>query len=161
MAAAQSRLAALPRFDAAPRVALYRAFDGEVSTDQLEVVARAAGRQVVFARHIAEQPLEFVDATSWRIGEWGLPIPEGPTVDLGPDDLIVVPGVGFDADGFRLGMGGGYYDRTLAANDAFPVGLAFECQRVERLPRASWDRPVAALVTETTTYDFEHLESDN
>lgn len=158
---AQSRLAALPCFGAAARVALYRAFDGEIPTDRLEAAARAAGQQVVFARHTPDQPLEWVDPTCWRVGGWGLPIPDGPTVALGPDDLIVVPGVGFDDDGYRLGMGGGYYDRTIARTDALPVGLAFECQRVPRVPRARWDRRVTTLVTEITIYDFEHLESDN
>lgn len=63
-------------------------------------------------------------------------------------DLAVVPGVAFDAHGYRLGRGGGYYDRFLAAlPPTVPrIGLAFRCQRVPRLPRASHDQPVIAVL---------------
>ncbi len=66
-----------------------------------------------------------------------------------PPDVIVLPGVGFDRQGFRLGYGSGYYDRFLVGvPDAFCIGAAFSCQVVARLPRDRWDRRVHCLVTE-------------
>jgi 5-formyltetrahydrofolate cyclo-ligase len=74
-------------------------------------------------------------------------------------DLILLPLVGFDRHGGRLGMGGGFYDRSLAyrkmrKNWHKPtlLGLAHECQQVDRLAMASWDVPLQATVTDKTWY---------
>ena len=71
---------------------------------------------------------------------------------LAQHDIILMPLVGFDAQGNRLGMGGGFYDRSLAAlpaSDTRPVlvGIAHDCQQVEALPVASWDIPCDVIVT--------------
>ncbi len=70
-------------------------------------------------------------------------------------DLLLVPLVGFDADCNRLGMGGGYYDRTLSYlthrqhwRRPRLIGIAHECQRVDRLPVRPWDIPLDLIVTE-------------
>jgi 5-formyltetrahydrofolate cyclo-ligase len=75
-------------------------------------------------------------------------------------DLILVPLVGFDVQCRRLGMGGGFYDRTLAYlrqrrywRRPRLVGLAHECQRVERLDSRPWDVPLDMVVTEERIYD--------
>ena len=74
-------------------------------------------------------------------------------------DLILLPLVGFDEQGGRLGMGGGFYDRSLAylhrrKNWHMPtlLGLAHECQRVDELAMASWDVPLQATVTDKAWY---------
>jgi 5-formyltetrahydrofolate cyclo-ligase len=70
-------------------------------------------------------------------------------------DLVLVPLVGFDTQGNRLGSGAGYYDRSfdfrLRLHDARPrlVGLAFDCQETAGLQRAGWDVPLDAIVTES------------
>ena len=73
-------------------------------------------------------------------------------------DLILVPLVAFDEGANRLGMGGGYYDRTLAFRRRRThwhrprlLGIAFECQRVDTLPVRPWDIPLNGVVTETRT----------
>lgn len=66
-------------------------------------------------------------------------------------DLIIVPGLAFDREGTRLGMGGGYYDRLLALpryGNSLRLGLAYSFQIVDDLPREDWDVPVHAVCTE-------------
>ncbi|MCP1363185.1 5-formyltetrahydrofolate cyclo-ligase, partial [Halomonas sp. BBD45] len=68
-------------------------------------------------------------------------------------DLVLLPLVGFDDDGNRMGMGGGFYDRSFAfVRYRRPrprlIGVAHDCQRVERLPVASWDVPLDAIVSD-------------
>jgi 5-formyltetrahydrofolate cyclo-ligase len=97
-----------------------------------------------------EEPLEFA---AWAAGdplypgEFGWqPFADAP--DFGPD-VLLVPLVGFDADGYRLGQGGGFYDRTLAARpDVLAIGVAFECQKLAEAPRGPHDMPLDLVVTE-------------
>lgn len=69
--------------------------------------------------------------------------------------LVLVPGLAFDQDGFRLGYGGGYYDRYLADYAGISIGLAFaECLTPE-LPRESFDKPVSLVLTDHTEIKWE------
>jgi 5-formyltetrahydrofolate cyclo-ligase len=104
-------------------------------------------------------PLEFYAWTPdspMREGHHGIPEPAS-QISATPD-LLLVPCVGFDAEGYRLGYGGGYYDRTLAAwpGDALPVtvGIAYEACRIEDgvLEREAHDLPLDAIVTEAATH---------
>lgn len=73
-------------------------------------------------------------------------------------DMIVTPLVAFDAHGARMGMGGGYYDRTLAnwqqQGKPLPVGYAHNCQQVDALSQAHWDVPLPMIVTPKQIFDF-------
>lgn len=72
-------------------------------------------------------------------------------------DLAIVPLVAWDARGNRLGMGGGFYDRTFAAPERPPLwGLAYDCQQVAALEPAAWDVRLDALVSESGRVIFEH-----
>ena len=67
-------------------------------------------------------------------------------------DLIFTPLVAFDNQGNRIGMGGGYYDRLLSPwfnnqQGPYPIGLAHDCQRVEKLPTQAWDIPLPEIIT--------------
>lgn len=89
--------------------------------------------------------------TPMRVGHHRIPEPDStPVVE---PDLLLVPCVGFDDDGYRLGYGGGYYDRTLAAwpgaSKPVTIGIAYEACRVAALPRELHDMPLDAVVTET------------
>lgn len=77
-------------------------------------------------------------------------IPESTSDEFAEDlDIILVPLVGFDSNGNRLGMGGGYYDRYLANHKyTYLIGLAHQCQQVEELDVKSWDIPLNVIVTD-------------
>lgn len=78
------------------------------------------------------------------------PIPEL-TETVGKDaiDVIVVPGVVFDREGYRIGFGGGYYDRFLLGFDGKRIALAFEEQLLNSIPKESHDLPVHILLTDS------------
>lgn len=81
-----------------------------------------------------------------------IPSPTAEAEALVPD-LVIAPLVAFDRAGYRLGQGGGYYDRTLKALRAirpvFVIGLAYAGQEVDRIPRDDHDQPLDAILTET------------
>lgn len=80
-------------------------------------------------------------------GPFGVPIPtEG---GWRVPDVVIVPLVGFDVRGGRLGYGGGFYDRTLAGlRDALVLGFALDAQRVDRVPQEATDVPLPYIVTD-------------
>ena len=72
-------------------------------------------------------------------------------------DIICTPLVAFDETGARLGMGGGFYDRSLAhwqQSKVYPLGLAHDCQLVENIPLESWDIPLPEIITPSKNYYF-------
>jgi 5-formyltetrahydrofolate cyclo-ligase len=77
-------------------------------------------------------------------------------------DLVLVPSIGFDLSGLRLGTGGGYYDRTFAFRQQHPrpkkpvlLGIAFEQQHYESLPHDAWDVHLDGILTERQLLFFE------
>ena len=143
-------------------VAGYWAMDGEIALNSWQV---RLPRQLVYCLPVlhVDNSLRFAP---WRPGEalvtnrYGIPEPE-----VDPDDalpaqalsLVVMPLVGFDAQGHRLGMGGGWYDRSFAfRNTAVPppwlVGVGFDAQRVPLLEPAPWDVAPDAICTETEIF---------
>jgi len=92
-------------------------------------------------------------------GAFGIrePLPDAPLIDRDRVDAILVPLVAGDRAGYRLGYGGGFYDRLLAdPNWRRPpaIGLAFDFALVDHLPRESWDQPLQGIVTETQALWF-------
>ncbi len=97
----------------------------------------------------------------WRPGEpleksrQGIrePLPRAPRLSLEQADLMVVPGLAYDRQGYRLGYGGGFYDRCLSWGSNPPtLGVVFAFGCFEGLPRDPWDQPVQAVCTEMGTY---------
>lgn len=148
-AAAQVALLAHPGVARAKRWLLYLAYDAEVLTDALAAAARIRGCPVLYPRWTPGQALAWVVPEGWRTGSAGLPIPEGEATGLAAGDLVVVPGLAFDDEGYRLGQGGGAYDRTLTTrDDVLAIGLGYAFQRVRRVPREAWDVPLHAVATD-------------
>lgn len=164
----------MPWFIQAKKIAVYLANDGELDPKFLVRLAVQMGKEVfVPVLHpCSKGRLIFVRVqpqTPWVKNIYGILEPQLRGYGwLAPNncitqllDVIFLPLVGFDATGGRLGMGGGFYDRSLAATaSAFKqprlVGLAHECQKIEHLDLASWDVPLDLVVTPNKVYKFTH-----
>ncbi len=161
------RLTACDFYRAARHIAAYVANDGEIDTRPVIEAAWRDGKSVylpvlqpgstlAFARH--------TDAAPLRENRYGIPEPRtGDTIATGALDVVLVPLVAFDDELFRIGMGGGYYDRTFAAlrqpgvSRPRLVGLAFEFQRVESITPATWDVPLWRVVTDAGLHQSDKV----
>jgi 5-formyltetrahydrofolate cyclo-ligase len=151
----------LPAFKAGARVAIYLPFDGETDTAALERAARLRGITLFVPvvtdlrhRRIRFYPL----AGKRRRGAYGIAVPQRASTPTEARwlSLIVVPLVGIDGSGRRLGMGGGFYDRALEFRrrrlvwqGPKLVGFAFDCQRVATIHADEWDIRLDCLATES------------
>ncbi len=165
-AAAAKAIMRLRMFSAGKRVALYLPFDHETDTAPLIHAAQQRGVQI-FVPVISDRRhcrLRFYPLKGQtRPGTFGISVPRLRVRPVSPQwlDLIVMPSVGVDADGRRLGMGGGYYDRALAFRrrrrhwkGPHLVGLAFECQRTDVEFADAWDVRLNSLATESGVEHF-------
>ncbi len=148
------------------RVALYLACDHELDPLALLSQALEMGKRVYLPVLSAHRPGK-VSFAPFRAGDgllpnrWGILEPDQLISRLAQPlslDLVFVPLVGFDADCNRMGMGKGYYDRTFAYRQRLGfqrprlVGLAYENQKVDRIPVSDWDVPLDAVITESGIY---------
>ena len=161
------QLAQQPLFRRARHISLYLPTDGEIDPRLLLRAAQRRGKatylpvlsawprtKMVFQR---VRPGEKLRPNRFRILEPRVnPARQRKVWTL---DLVLLPLVGFDEDGGRLGMGGGFYDRSLAYlarrkswRKPTLLGLAHECQKVEKLAQASWDVPLQGTVTDRQWY---------
>jgi len=154
-AAVVAHLTASPLWTAAGTLLAYAATATELPTRPLLDAALAAGKRLCLPRVATDGDLTLhrVAALEGLVaGYRGLrePAAGAPRVAPATVDLAVVPGLGFDRSGTRLGQGGGHYDRLLVHLSPACVvcGVAFACQVVPRLPREPHDWPVAYVVTE-------------
>ena len=145
----------------AKRIAIYAALPYELPTRRLfDAVVEKTGAALL-PRTTDPLGLEFFAVECWealRPGAYGVlePPNDGTAVRLVPGDLVVVPGVAFDEDGYRLGHGKGYYDRAFAAElgDAPTlVGFGYEFQIVDAVPHDHRDRQMDAIVTDQKVRD--------
>ncbi|QSB21652.1 5-formyltetrahydrofolate cyclo-ligase [Pseudomonas sp. 15A4] len=161
------QLAQNPLFRRARHVSLYLPMDGEIDPRLLLRAAQKRGK-TTYLPVLSAWPRTKMVFQRVRPGEKFKPnrfrIPE-PRINARRQrkiwtlDLVLMPLVGFDPEGGRLGMGGGFYDRSLAYlarrktwRKPILLGLAHECQKVAKLAVASWDVPLAGTVTDKRWY---------
>jgi 5-formyltetrahydrofolate cyclo-ligase len=147
----------------AQHVAVYLDYGSELGTAPLIDALLREGKQVYVPRIGAQRRMRFLQltaATPLRMNAFGIPEPAGRVRLRGVRrlDVIVLPLLGFDGRGHRLGTGGGYYDRALAAPRPFRkpllVGYGYEMQKVAAIPSEPWDIRLDAAATEAGLYKF-------
>ncbi len=151
----REKLLELAEVRAARSVLLYLSAKGEVDTWPLLDRLPAENRSVLAPRCRPSEP-GLMDIHQIRSradiapGVFGLmePRPDTPLC-LSAPDVVLLPALAFDRRGFRLGFGGGYYDRFLASVDApvLIIGLAYDFQITDALPVEPWDRPADIVLT--------------
>lgn len=136
----------------APRVFAYYSVGREVSTRAIIERCFEMGKKIALPVVIGGGDMYFAELprSGAALENGGLDIPQ-PTADAEPDqprtgDVIIVPALCFDSEGYRLGQGGGYYDRFLYSCDAFSIGLGREALLRKELPREAHDLAVDLVV---------------
>jgi 5-formyltetrahydrofolate cyclo-ligase len=159
------RLSSHVKIQQAKRIAIYLSNDGELSTTDfidwcwqqnkhvyLPVVHPFSPGNLLFLHY--QQDTKLV-ANIYGILEPQLDVTK--VCPLDQLDVICTPLVAFDNSGARLGMGGGFYDRSLARwqqTKLYPLGLAHDCQQVEKVPIESWDIPLPEIITPNKNHRF-------
>lgn len=149
----------------AQNIALFLSVDGELNTRPLiaklwqqkkqvylPVLHPFCHGQLLFVRYDANTQLQ---TNRLRIPE--PPLTPGTLLPLSELEVVLMPLVAFDHHGNRLGMGGGFYDRTLQnwrQQHFVPIGLAHDCQQVDDLPVAEWDVPLSAMITPSKLWQW-------
>jgi 5-formyltetrahydrofolate cyclo-ligase len=165
-----------PVFLRARSLAAYWAADGELDPGPLLALARRRGRRTFLPvlRRASPGRLWFLahrPGESMRPNRFGIPEPRHRSEPIRLPwhlDLILMPLVGFDPNCNRLGMGGGFYDRTLAYlrhrsywRRPRLIGIAHECQRLARIEPRPWDIPLDGVATERRIYWRRGLRAED
>jgi 5-formyltetrahydrofolate cyclo-ligase len=152
----------LSLFQEASHIALYHAFSKEIDLSLLWQSAQFRGKTYYFPRLAANNTrLFFLPATihtSFTMNSFGIQEPNLPlSLANHPNelDVIFLPLLAFDNKGNRLGMGKGYYDKTLAETQNIPlIGVAYPWQYCASLPFDAWDVRLTAVITSEKMWTF-------
>ncbi|WED43611.1 5-formyltetrahydrofolate cyclo-ligase [Legionella cardiaca] len=154
-----ARIRSLEQYRYAKRIALYQAVGGEINLNSLWNSAPLQRKYCYYPALNDDKTLSFLPATpatAFIENRFGIPEPDvarSTAISPGQLDIIFMPLVAFDKQGTRLGMGAGYYDRTLA-KERHPllIGVAYEFQRQSYIRAYAWDIPLAAVITQHAIY---------
>jgi len=160
----------LPALRSPCDVAVYHAVHSELDTRPLITALLRRGHRIYLPRLRPDGLLAFhrlSASLAMQNNRHGIAEPSrnSPILPLARLRVIVQPLLGFDRHGLRLGAGGGWYDRTLARLDRhwrpLLVGYAYQCQRVDELPREPWDQSLDAVCTETGWHRMPRTNTEN
>ena len=166
------QLLTMDSFRESQKVAMYLANDGEIAPSAALTWMHENGKQPflpMVRQSKGRNSLLFAEAktdTQYIENRFGIAEPVVEEVDLvRPEelDLVLLPLVGFDSSGNRIGMGGGFYDTTFEflhtgdRNNQKPklIGLAHECQKVDKIDAEGWDIPLSIVVTDQQVYQLD------
>lgn len=147
------RFLSMPEYASAMTVMCYFGTFPEPDTSEIMKAVLRDGKKLALPRTLGGGVMEarcVRSLSGLSAGAYGIPEPEESAELVPPEsiDIVLVPALTFDRNGYRLGHGGGYYDRYLLKTPAFTVGLAREKILLERVPREEHDVPVMCLITE-------------
>ncbi|MES2675464.1 MAG: 5-formyltetrahydrofolate cyclo-ligase [Pseudomonadota bacterium] len=161
------KLMSLPLFMRSQHVALYWAMDGEIDVapvaTQLWKMGKHCYLPVLHPQHKRQLWFaEYLPSTQLKLNKFKIPEPDHRNAQKLPAhllDVVLVPLVGFDATGARLGMGGGFYDTTFAfkqkqksISKPWLLGVAHACQQMDKLETAEWDVALHGVVTDEAIF---------
>jgi 5-formyltetrahydrofolate cyclo-ligase len=146
----------------ASTIMLYLDFNNEVKTDQLITKLISLRKTVTSPVTIKDErkliPYEITNLKEGiKIGAYGIREPNkdiSNEIDVKNIDVLIVPAVAYDKNCYRLGYGGGYYDRFIERlrDDAITIGIAFDLQLFDSIPKEEHDAQLNYIITESSTY---------
>ncbi len=145
------------------KIAIYLQNDNELATGQLIDYLFTSNRDLYLPKiaDSTDQSMQFVQYqqnSEMMENRFGIPEPvSNKRIAVEQLDLMFLPLTAFDLQGNRLGMGGGYYDRTLAnisENKPILAGLAYDFQRIENCPVDTFDQPIQFILTPSRIISF-------
>ena len=148
------RILNLPEIKEARTIFTYVSFGSEVETreliDSLIFLGKRVGVPLCNKENHTMRAVEIKGLDELKVKTYGILEPDGKATEFSKDqiDVIIVPGAGFDSEGYRIGYGGGYYDRFLEGFSGFSLGLAFKECMVESMPREDHDKRVDFVITD-------------
>lgn len=154
-----TRIKALEQYRRAKNIALYFAINNEIELSSIWNSAPLHGKFCYFPALNKDLTLSFLPATPatpFKNNKYGIPEPDvsfDTAIPVEELDLIIMPLVAFDMRCTRLGMGAGYYDRTLENKELKALfGVAFQFQLVDFIDPQPWDIPLDAVITQKAIY---------
>lgn len=165
--AVYNKIMTLNPFEVSKNIAFYKAHDAEMSIDKVLTKAQTMRKNCYLP--VLRSYQHHLDFYSYHLenplikNRFGIEEPDTfqeKLISIADLDLIFLPLVAFDKRGNRLGRGAGYYDRALAPlkDRAFKkpvlVGIAYNFQKINKIPIKKWDVPLNFVITEKTIYQF-------
>lgn len=156
-------LITMKEYKEAKQVLLYMALDDEISVDALIDLARINGKSIAAPYCVdSNGNMEFYYINTFddlKIGSFGVREPDIEKCKRVTDyknSIIIVPGIAFDTNGYRLGYGKGYYDRFLQNHSLISIGLCYNSFVKNQLPIDKYDKSVDYIITESRLIDVKN-----
>lgn len=155
-----SQVQKIANFQHGQKIALYLPNDGEIDPKYIQIPLDLLNIST-YLPILVGKSLKFAKIEeNFRKNKYGILEPiSSDIISAEQLDILFMPLVGFDKNKNRIGMGGGYYDRTLTFKKSKKIvknpklyGLAFDCQQVEKLEVRDWDIPLDAIITPGLIY---------
>jgi len=143
----KEKLFSLPEFKEAESIAFYISKGSEVATKEMIDEAIELGKKILVP--VTNGEIEFVKYSSnLKIGKFNVPEPENRVPSDKEPDIVILPGLAFDLDLHRLGYGKGCYDKKLKSMKSKRIGICFDLQIVDEIPKHEHDERLNLTITE-------------